>query len=564
MAEEIQMNVNDQNIGCTTEINKSVQTKGSSTVINPYIEKVQNLQSGKLLCGKYSVVKRMEIATGEADLYICEYMEKQYVAKIYRRKLAIKPEISEKLKHIDSKYVANIYETSEYNGYSVEILPYYKFGSLQGLTFDFNYLKEHIIPCLNEGIKVLHENGILHKDIKPSNIMISDNHKDVAIIDFGISSVREKSSTIVVTQTGMTPEYSAPETFRNLFLQESDYYALGVTIFELFCGYTPYHNMEQEAIEQYIAIQKIPFPDNMPKELQDLIAALTYYDITNRKDKSNPNRRWTYDEVEKWCSDVKQITPGEGGGNVIFSDMNPYIFMGNTYIEMKEFTRALAINWKEGKKQLFRGILSRFFNSNNSEIAGYCIMAEEEASYVSGKDDSIFWKLLYKLNPKTTEFYWKGHVYQGLPALGRELLETLWKNDDSNHTYYAEILNEKMLSEYIKLKLENNTKLLNAVKGLEDAQKIADNQRARAKNLYMMAYMLSGQKLMHMDGREFRTVGELVEYMKELLRDSYDEFEDFCHRMIDYDDNLEVQFESWLLALGKQKELENWRETLKE
>lgn len=38
-----------------------------------------------------------------------------------------------------------------------------------------------------------------------------------AIIDFGISSVREDNNTIIVTKTGMTPEYSAPETFRNLF-----------------------------------------------------------------------------------------------------------------------------------------------------------------------------------------------------------------------------------------------------------------------------------------------------------------------------------------------------------
>lgn len=39
----------------------------------------------------------------------------------------------------------------------------------------------------------------------------------------------------------------------------------------------------------------------------------------------------------------------------------------------------------------------------------------------------IFWNLLYKLNPQTTDFYWKGHIYQGLPALGREVLEKLWK-----------------------------------------------------------------------------------------------------------------------------------------
>ena len=52
--------------------------------------------------------------------------------------------------------------------------------------------------------------------------------------------------------------------------------------------------------------------------------------------------------------------------------------------------------------------------------------------------------------------------------------------------------------------------------------------------------------------------------MKSLLDDSYDKFEEACHRLIDYDDNLDVQFESWLLALGKKKELNAWREAIQE
>ena len=71
-------------------------------------------------------------------------------------------------------------------------------------------------------------------------------------------------------------------------------------------------------------------------------------------------------------------------------------------------------------------------------MAGFCIDAEEEAMRTNGKDDVIFWKLLYKLNGNTTEFYWKGRMYQGLPALGREVLENLWKNDTTNDSYYYE------------------------------------------------------------------------------------------------------------------------------
>ncbi len=562
MANETQLNTELVG-GNATVINRTFQQNGSATVINPIAAATSDLSLGQVLCGKYSVVKKMDIVTGEADLYLIEYNNVQYVAKIYRRKVAIKPEISQKLMNIKSKYVAAIYETGEVNGFPMEIIPYYKYGSLQGRKYTYEQLKRDVIPSLNEGLKVLHDNGILHKDLKPSNIMVGDNLKDVAIIDFGISSAREDNNTIIVTKTGMTPEYSAPETFRNLFLEESDYYSLGITLYELFCGYTPYNNMEQEAIEQYISVQRIPFPDDMPEDLQNLIAACTYYDITNRKNKSNPNRRWTYEEVKKWCNGIKQVVPGEGIGNAKVGDMNPYKFMGETYVEVAELTKALALNWNEGKKQLFRGILSGFFKGCNPELAGFCIDAEEEATRINGRDDMIFWKLLYKLSPNTTDFYWKGRTYQGLPALGREILEKLWKNDSSNDTYYYEILEEKMLSNYVAIKADKNKPLADAVKGLEDGHKMADTGRAKKKNLYLMAYMLSGQKLMHFDGIEFRTVGEFADYMKELLDESYEKFEAVCHKLINYEDNLDVQFESWLLALGKKKELNSWREGLR-
>ena len=549
--------------GKATVINRTFQQGGSSTVINPIATGQAELSAGQVLCSKYSVVKKMDIVTGEADLYLVEYNNVQYVAKIYRRKVAIKPEISKKLMNIKSKYVAAIYETGEVNGFPMEIIPYYRYGSLQGRKYTYKELKRDIIPSLNEGLKVLHDNGILHKDLKPSNIMVGDNHKDVAIIDFGISSAREDNNTIIVTKTGMTPEYSAPETFRNLFLEESDYYSLGITLYELFCGHTPYNNMEQEAIEQYISVQRIPFPDDMPEDLQNLIAACTYYDITNRRNKSNPNRRWTYEEVKKWCSGIKQVIPGEGIGNAKVGDMNPYKFMGETYVEVAELAKALALNWNEGKKQLFRGILSGFFKGCNPELAGFCIDAEEEATRINGRDDMIFWKLLYKLSPNTTDFYWKGRTYQGLPALGREILEKLWKNDTSNDTYYYEILEEKMLTNYVAIKADKNKALADAVKGLEDGHKMADTGRAKKKNLYLMAYMLSGQKLMHFNGKDFRTVGEFADYMKELLDESYEKFEAACHKLIDYEDNLDVQFESWLLALGKKKELNSWRENIR-
>lgn len=554
---EINPNVNE------TVINSEM---GQATAINPDLAaSTAKIVAGTLIADKYEIVEPLSVSTGEAELYVCKYDGKEYVAKVYRRQRAVKPEVITALKSIKSPYVASLFDTGIHNNLPFEILPYYKNGSLQGRKFSMTELKKTIIPCINEALNVLHQNDIIHKDLKPSNIMLLDDNKSVAIIDFGISSVVEQGNTVLVTKTGMTPEYSAPETFRNLFLEESDYYSFGITLYELYCGYTPYKNMNAEEIAQFTAVQRIPFPKDMPQELQDLISAVTYFDITNRNNKNNPNRRWTYTEVDNWCKGKKQVIPGEGTGFGAEKAIPPYTFLGQAYKDIPSLITALASNWNDGKKQLYRGLLSGFFKSFNPEVAGYCIDAEEESTQTAGKDDVIFWNLLYKIYPDLNGFYWLGHIYESLPALGRDILEKLWKNDKSDHTYWGSILENNLLSNYLTNIKSKNNDLKKASAALETAHKLpGKSKRDTLMNYYTMAYLLSGQKLLHVDNKQLKDIPELTAYMKGLLDSSYEEFEGFCHSLIDYDDTLDVQFDAWLIALGKRKELENWKKQLEE
>ncbi len=553
-----------------TEINPNINATvinseiGQATAINPNLTATSTkLVAGTLLAGKYEIVEPLSVSTGEADLYVCKYDGKEYVAKVYRRQRAVKPEVITVLKSISSPYVASLFDTGTHNNLPFEVLPYYKNGSLQGRQFSMDELKKTIIPCINEALKVLHQNDIIHKDLKPSNIMLLDDNKSVAIIDFGISSVVEQGNTVLVTKTGMTPEYSAPETFRNLFLEESDYYSFGITLYELYCGYTPYKNMNAEEIAQFTAVQRIPFPKDMPQELQDLISAVTYFDITNRNKKNNPNRRWTYEEVNNWCKGKKQVIPGEGTGFGAEKAIPSYTFLGQAYKDIPSLITALASNWNDGKKQLYRGLLSAFFKNFNPEIAGYCMDAEEEATRTAGKDDIIFWDLLYKMYPELNGFYWMGQIYESLPALGRDMLERLWKNDKSNYAYWDGILGNRLLTNYLSKVKSKNTNLATASSALETAHNVGNrSKRDTMMNYYTMAYLLSGQKLFAIGEKRLKNVAELTAHMKGLLDSSYEEFEDFCHSLIDYDDTLDVQLEAWLIALGKRKEIESWRNQL--
>ncbi len=559
-----------------TVINPALQ-QSAQTVINNEIVEEYNRQNninnpdttlvcdGAMILGKYIVKRQLEVASGEADLYLCSCEGGQYVAKIYKRQFAIKQEVIDALLKIDSPYVAKLYETGSHNGFPVEILPYYENGSLQGKTFSEDELVREIIPNINEGLHAIHSAGIIHKDLKPSNIMLNSDGETVSIIDFGISSAVEGNNTILVTKTGMTPEYSAPETFKNIFYEGSDYYSFGITLFELFCGYTPYANMQPEEIEQYVSVQRIPFPENMTPLMQDFISALTYYDISYRKNKNNPNRRWTYEEVRKWLDGEPLVIPGEGVGNVGKGAMPAYQFLGESYTDPAQLVSAFAKNWEDGKKQLFRGYITSHFRAYNQDIARKCQAAEEEAGRENGRDDIIFWKLLYQIHPKLKGFYWKGQTFESLPAFGRDVLEKLWDRDHSQFHYYASILGEKLLSQYVLQAQPKNEKLKKAAAAIEDSFEFEKtNGTDMLRTYYLMAYTLSGQKLLLLNGEQFRTVGELAGYMRSVLDESYDRFESLCHQLIDYDGNLDFQLETWLIAIGKQNEIDKWRQSMNE
>lgn len=562
-----------------TVINPNIRPDGpasAATIINEQVVEEYNRQNnieedrnywieGTVLCGKYKVSSRLEVSSGEADLYLCSDGVRRYVAKIYKRKFAIKQEVIDALLKIDSRFVARIYDTGTVNGFPFEILPFYEKGSLQGKTFNESFLKKTIIPDINEGLHALHEAGVIHKDLKPSNIMMNDDEASVSIIDFGISSVIDSGNTVLVTRTGMTPEYSAPETFKNLFLKESDYYSFGITLFELFCGYTPYANMQPEEIEQYVSVQRIPYPDSMSASLRDFISALTYYDITNRNNKNNPNRRWTYEEVREWLNGEDLVIPGEGIGNTGKGSMPVFRFLNEDYTDPVKLVLALSKNWEEGKKQLFRGVITAYFRPWNQDIARKCQAAEEEAGRVNGKDDVIYWKLLYQIDPHFKGFCWMGQMFESLPAFGRDVLDRMWDRDNTQYPFYASILSEKILSQYIQITQPKNEKLKKAAAAIEDSYELEKNNGTDLqRTYYLMAYTLSGQKLLLLDGEKFRTVGELAGYMKSVLDKSYSQFESLCHRLVDYDGNLDFQLETWLMAIGKQDEIEKWRTSMSE
>lgn len=90
-------------------------------------------------------------------------------------------------------------------------------------------------------LSIAHRNGIIHRDVKPENIMVLDSGR-VKLMDFGIAKVSENSNA---TQTGTfmgSPSYMSPEQIRGSqqIDQRTDIYSLSVLFYEITCGVLPY------------------------------------------------------------------------------------------------------------------------------------------------------------------------------------------------------------------------------------------------------------------------------------------------------------------------------------
>ncbi len=118
-----------------------------------------------------------------------------------------------------------------------------------------------IVAQVAQGLAYAHEYDIVHRDVKPSNIMvIRDGH--VKITDFGIARM---ASSSVRTQTGMvlgSPKYMSPEQVMGKSIdQRSDIFSLGVMLYEMLTGQAPFNGENVNAI-MYQTLNAVPAPPN--------------------------------------------------------------------------------------------------------------------------------------------------------------------------------------------------------------------------------------------------------------------------------------------------------------
>ena len=306
------------------------------------------IKIGMLIADRYEILEKVGTG-GMADVY----KSKDHTLNRYVAVKVLKQEFSENANFV-SKFrveaqaaaglmhpnIVNVYDVGEEKG-----IYYIVMELVDGITLK-NYIakrgrlgyKEAVTIALqvSMGLEVAHRNHIIHRDIKPQNIIISRDGK-VKVTDFGIAKAAT-SDTITSNVMGSV-HYTSPEQARGGFSDEkSDVYSLGVTLYEMLTGEVPFDGETTVAI----AIRHIQEPMPSPRKINPDIPYSVDQIVLKCCEKS-PDRR--YQNMQELAADLKMSISNPEGDFVKRYDPND---MGST--------RMIT---EEEKEQIKQGVKNR-------------------------------------------------------------------------------------------------------------------------------------------------------------------------------------------------------------
>ena len=192
-----------------------------------------------------------------------------------------------------------------------------------------------IAQQLVQALYYLHSHRIIHRDMKPQNILISANGI-VKLCDFGFARSMS-TNTIVLTSIKGTPLYMAPELVQELpYNHTVDLWSLGVIIYELFVGTPPFYTNSIYTLIHLIVKDPVKFPDNMSPEFKSFLQGLLnktpserlswpellQHPFVQETDQEKKDRKLRHEFYTNWAANehhsggkqnLKEIMDGEEG-----------------------------------------------------------------------------------------------------------------------------------------------------------------------------------------------------------------------------------------------------------
>lgn len=283
------------------------------------------IKIGMLIGDRYEIVEKIGTG-GMSDVYKakCHKLNRFVAVKILKQefsentnfvsKFRIEAQAAAGLMHPN---IVNVYDVGEENS-----IYYIVMELVEGITLK-KYIEKKARLSVKEaitiaiqvsmGIESAHNNHIIHRDIKPQNIIISKDGK-VKVTDFGIAKAAT-SNTITSNVMGSV-HYTSPEQARGGYSDEkSDIYSLGITLFEMLTGRVPFNGETTVAIAIKHIQDEIPSPREFVAEIPISVEQIVF-----KCTQKSTDRR--YQSMAELVEDLKKslLTPDEDFVKIVNAD----------------------------------------------------------------------------------------------------------------------------------------------------------------------------------------------------------------------------------------------------
>ena len=354
-----------------------------------------------VLNGKNCIIEStISGSSGEALVYKINIDGKPFALKHYKPNMPLSDtakEVLAKIRDEPKDSIIKIIDFGSYNSKDYEIMEYAEGGTLDqyiksnGAIKDANKLK-NIVKQINKGLQQLHGYyKVIYQDLKPENIYFKDANKtSLVLADFGISSVMKDSNEEVEVIASITDLYAAPELAHKANRKEViatpsvDYFALGITMIELWLGEKPFKGVKAATRDYLIAEEKADLPVDMPGDYAMLIQGLIR---PQRKD------RWGNEQVKKWLKG-EALTIKSKASKKASAAYDPLKFSNTeSAVSPKELATLMEKYPDIGKTCLYDGIVKDWLKKAG-DLMLYNEIQNIASQYANDKDAGLYVAIL--------------------------------------------------------------------------------------------------------------------------------------------------------------------------
>ena len=255
--------------------------------------------------GRYHILEQLGVG-GMAVVYKAfdTRLEREVALKIIRTDRFAPDQLERVLKRfereakalarLDDQHIVKVHDFGEFEGSPYLVMQFVPGGSLQertGRPMDWREAVQILLPVA-KALKYAHAQGMVHRDVKPSNILISKDGRPI-LSDFGIAKVLEGEETQDLTATGTgigTPEYMSPEQAEGKQVDgRSDIYSLGIVLYELVTGRKPFTADILPAVMIKQARDPLPDPKKYVPDLPQPVERFLYKALAKQPEDRNKN-----------------------------------------------------------------------------------------------------------------------------------------------------------------------------------------------------------------------------------------------------------------------------------